>query len=90
MLTVRDREKDKVDVLDAGADDYITKPFQFLELTARLRSAIRRFRTSAYLKDHPIRVRDIMLDPYARRVTRGGQEVHMTPKEFDLLHTLME
>src|SRR5215469_787524 len=46
MLTVRDREKDKVDALDAGADDYVTKPFQFLEMTARLRSAIRRFRTS--------------------------------------------
>jgi len=90
MLTVRDREKDKVDALDGGADDYITKPFQFLELTARLRSAIRRFQTVAYVKDHPIKVGDITLDPSARRVTRSGQEVRMTPREFDLLHTLMQ
>jgi two-component system, OmpR family, KDP operon response regulator KdpE len=89
MLTVRDREKDKVDALDAGADDYITKPFQFLEMTARLRSAIRRFRTSNGDPDLPIKVGDITLDPAARRVVRGDQEIHLTPREFDLLHTLM-
>jgi two-component system, OmpR family, KDP operon response regulator KdpE len=90
MLTVHDREKDKVEALDAGADDYITKPFQFLEMTARLRSAIRRFRTSTDSSDRPITVGDITLDPTAHRVTRDGQEVRLTPREFELLHTLMQ
>jgi two-component system KDP operon response regulator KdpE len=89
MLTVRDEEKDKVEALDAGADDYITKPFQFQELTARLRSAIRRFRTATDTVERPITVGDIVLDPSARRVTKKGKEIRMTPKEFELLHTLM-
>jgi two-component system, OmpR family, KDP operon response regulator KdpE len=90
MLTVRDEEKDKVEALDAGADDYITKPFQFLELTARLRSAIRRFRTRTEIPDRPVTVGDIVLDPSTRRVTKKGQEIPMTPREFELLHTLMQ
>jgi two-component system KDP operon response regulator KdpE len=89
MLTVRDEEKDKIEALDAGADDYITKPFQFLELTARLRSAIRRFRARTDSPDRPVTVGDITLDPSTRRVTKKGEEVRMTPKEFELLHTLM-
>jgi two-component system KDP operon response regulator KdpE len=90
MLTVRDEERDKVEALDAGADDYITKPFQFLELTARLRSAIRRFRTRTDIPNHPVTVGDIVLDPSKRRVTKKGQEIPMTPREFELLHTLMQ
>lgn len=90
MLTVRNQQKDKVEALDAGADDYITKPFQFLEMTARLRSAIRRFRTSTDSLDHPIKVGDIVLDPTAHRVTRGGGEIRLTPREFELLHALMQ
>jgi two-component system, OmpR family, KDP operon response regulator KdpE len=90
MLTVRDEEKDKVEALDAGADDYITKPFQFPELTARLRSAIRRFRTSLEIPDRPISVGDIVLDPSAHRITKNGEEIHMTPTEFELLQTLMQ
>jgi two-component system KDP operon response regulator KdpE len=89
VLTVRDEEKDKIEALDAGADDYITKPFQFLELTARVRSAIRRFRARTDSLDRPVTVGDIRLDPSARRVTKRGAEVRMTPKEFELLHTLM-
>jgi two-component system, OmpR family, KDP operon response regulator KdpE len=89
MLTVRDEEKDKSEALDAGADDYICKPFQFLELTARLRSAIRRYRTRTDSPDRPVTVGDIVLDPSTRRVTKKGQEIRMTPKEFELLHTLM-
>jgi two-component system KDP operon response regulator KdpE len=89
MLTVRDEEKDKVEALDAGADDYITKPFQFLELTARLRSAIRRYRTRTDSPDRPVTIGDILLDPSTRRVTKKDQEIHLTPKEFELLHTLM-
>jgi len=90
VLTVRDEERDKIEALDAGADDYITKPFQFLELTARLRSAIRRFRTGADAPDRPVTVDDITLDPSTRRVIKNGQEIRMTPKEFELLHTLMK
>ncbi|HEY2470187.1 MAG TPA: response regulator transcription factor [Terracidiphilus sp.] len=89
VLTVRDEEKDKIEALDAGADDYITKPFQFLELTARLRSAIRRFRTRTDSAEHPVTVGVIALDPSTRRVTKRGEEIHVTPKEFELLHTLM-
>lgn len=89
MLTVRDEEKDKIEALDAGADDYITKPFQFPELSARLRSAIRRFRTRTEPPNHPVSIGEITLDPTAHRVMKSGQEVHMTPKEFELLHTLM-
>jgi two-component system KDP operon response regulator KdpE len=89
VLTVRDEEKDKIEALDAGADDYITKPFQFLELTARLRSAIRRFRTRTDSPEHPVTVGEIRLDPSTRRVTKRGEEIRMTPKEFELLHTLM-
>jgi two-component system KDP operon response regulator KdpE len=89
VLTVRDEEKDKIEALDEGADDYITKPFQFLELTARVRSAIRRFRARTDSADRPITIGDITVDPSARRVTRHGEGVRLTPKEFDLLHTLM-
>lgn len=90
MLTVRDQERDKVEALDAGADDYITKPFQLLELTARLRAAIRRYRTSSDIPDHPITIGGITLDPVTRRVSRHGQDIRMTPKEFDVLHMLMQ
>jgi two-component system KDP operon response regulator KdpE len=89
VLTVRDEEKDKIEALDAGADDYITKPFQFLELTARVRSAIRRFRARTDSLDRPITIGDITLDSSTRRVTKRGEDVRMTPKEFELLHTLM-
>ena len=89
VLTVRDEERDKIEALDAGADDYITKPFQFLELSARLRSAIRRFRTRTDSPEHPVTVGEIALDPSTRRVTKRGEEIHVTPKEFELLHTLM-
>jgi two-component system, OmpR family, KDP operon response regulator KdpE len=90
VLTVRDLERDKVDALDAGADDYITKPFQFLELTARLRSAIRRYRTTSDDPERPITIGSVTLDPSTRRVTRDDQIIRMTPREFDLLHILMQ
>jgi two-component system, OmpR family, KDP operon response regulator KdpE len=90
MLTVRDQERDKVEALDAGADDYIIKPFQFLELTARLRSAIRRVRTTSDEPGRPIIIGEITLDLLKRRVTKSGHEIHITPREFDLLHTLMK
>lgn len=90
VLTVRDSERDTVEALDAGADDYITKPFQFLELTARLRSAIRRYRTTSDDTDQPITIGEVTLDPATRRVTRNGENIRTTPREFDLLQTLMQ
>jgi two-component system KDP operon response regulator KdpE len=89
MLTVMDSEDDKVLALDAGADDYITKPFQLRELTARLRSAVRRRNALDVNQDHPIRIGQIDLDPVKYRVQKGGHPIHLTPKEFEMLHYLM-
>jgi two-component system KDP operon response regulator KdpE len=89
MLTVRDSEDDKVEALDAGADDYVTKPFQTRELTARIRAAIRRFRAPETPAETPLINGAIMLDPVRRRVERSGIEVHLTPREFDVLQLLM-
>jgi two-component system, OmpR family, KDP operon response regulator KdpE len=90
MLTVRDEEDDKVEALDAGADDYVTKPFQIRELTARLRSAIRRSKTSVVPSDSIVLIGSLRLDPERHRVEKLGQEIRLTPKEFKMLHYLME
>jgi two-component system, OmpR family, KDP operon response regulator KdpE len=90
VLTVRDEESDKVNALDAGADDYITKPFQIRELTARLRSAIRRSKVSTARQDSVCTIGSITLDPERRRVEKLGEEIHLTPKEFEMLRYLME
>ena len=89
MLTVMDSEDDKVLALDAGADDYITKPFQVRELTARLRSAVRRRNAQDSDRDRPIRLGQIELDPVKYRVQKSGRSIHLTPKEFEMLHYLM-
>src|ERR1039458_7268846 len=89
MLTVMDSEDDKVLALDAGADDYITKPFQVRELTARLRSAVRRRNAQDNNRDAPIRYGKLELDPVKYRVLKAGRSIHLTPKEFELLHYLM-
>jgi two-component system KDP operon response regulator KdpE len=89
MLTVRDSEDDKVEALEAGADDYVTKPFQTRELTARIRAAIRRFRAPERPAELPVVIGGIMLDPVRRRVERTGVEVHLTAREFDALQFLM-
>jgi two-component system KDP operon response regulator KdpE len=89
MLTVRDSEEDKVAALDAGADDYITKPFNIRELAARLRAAVRRSSVSQVDPNTPIRIGTIELDPARKLVRKGGELIHVTPKEFDLLHYLM-
>lgn len=90
MLTVRDSEDDKVEALEAGADDYVTKPFQIRELTARIRSAVRRFRAPEAPSEMPITIGDVKLDPLRRRVEHSGVEVRLTPREFDALQFLME
>jgi two-component system KDP operon response regulator KdpE len=89
ILTVRSTEEDKIQALDAGADDYITKPFRFGELAARLRAAVRRARASRVDEAAAIKIGGIELDPARRLVKRAGREIHVTPKEFELLHFLM-
>jgi two-component system KDP operon response regulator KdpE len=88
MLTVQGSEDRKVEALDAGADDYITKPFQLRELTARLRAAVRRNKVSEG-KDTTIMIGDVLLDVDRHLVQKKGQQVHLTPKQFELLHYLM-
>jgi two-component system KDP operon response regulator KdpE len=96
MLTVREDEVDKVEALDAGADDYITKPFSVPELAARLRAAVRRSRTHAGDTVEwggaltPIVVGDIELDPSRRTLRKRGVLLRLTPKEFELLYYLMK
>jgi two-component system KDP operon response regulator KdpE len=83
VLSVRDQERSKVEALDAGADDYVTKPFSVQELSARVRAHLRRApeRTS----DQPVEVGDFVVDAQAHSVTVLGRSIHLTPKEFDLL-----
>jgi len=92
MLTVRDNEDDKVEALDAGADDYVTKPFQLRELAARIRAAMRWATGSAAPREEQgsvLHVGEIQLDPQRRTVKKGNRLVHLTPKEFQLTHQLM-
>ena len=93
MLTVRDGERDKIEALDAGADDYITKPFSVPELAARLRSAVRRSNTEPGEPDSmgkAIVIGEIELDPTRRTVCKCGARLRLTPREFELLHYLMK
>lgn len=90
MLTVRDDEEDIVESLEAGAFDYVTKPFQIKELTARLRGVIRRRHAPAEEPDAIITVGEITLDPDRRIVEKRGEPVHLTPKEYETLRCLME
>lgn len=86
VLSVRDQESAKVRALDAGADDYVTKPFSIQELLARVRAHIRRRRTSEPDEDTgPLVVGDFRIDSQRHRVEVRGQEVRLSPKEFDLL-----
>jgi two-component system KDP operon response regulator KdpE len=87
MLTVRNAERDKVVALDAGADDYVTKPFGIEELLARVRASLRRH--SAAEAVPPFQSKDFTVDFELRRVTVGGEEVHLAPKEFEVLKELI-
>jgi two-component system KDP operon response regulator KdpE len=89
MLTVRDGEEEKVEALELGADDYVTKPFSTRELIARIRTAVRRVRAPVRAEDAPIEIGELRLDPVKRVVTKRGEAVHLTRKEFDILHCLM-
>ncbi len=89
MVTVRDGEEEKVEALELGADDYVTKPFSIRELIARIRTAHRRVHAPARVEDAPIEIGEIRLTPARRTVTRRGQPVHLTRKEYDILYCLM-
>jgi two-component system KDP operon response regulator KdpE len=89
MLTVRDTEQDKVAALDAGADDYVTKPFNTPELLARVRAALRRTPSAQGLPTGRLRLSAVEVDFDARHVIRGRRQVRLTPKEFDLLRYLV-
>jgi len=86
MLTARGEVRDRAKGLDAGADDYLTKPFSFIELTARLRALSRRGRAE---RPAILEVGDLRLDPASRRVFRGEVELELSPKEFALLELLL-
>jgi two-component system KDP operon response regulator KdpE len=88
MLTVRNTESDKVEALDAGADDYIAKPFSAPELLARIRAALRRVPQSPDNRPETLKLGDVEIDFVQRRVTTGLKQVRLTPKEFDLLQYL--
>jgi two-component system, OmpR family, KDP operon response regulator KdpE len=83
VLSVRDQERSKIEALDAGADDYVTKPFSVQELLARVRAHLRR--APERVTDAPIEIGDFVVDIGAHSVMVRGKSVHLTPKEFDLL-----
>ena len=87
MLTVRNAERDKVSALDAGADDYVVKPFGIEELLARIRAALRRYAPGEAMP--PFVSKDLSIDFEAREVMVRGQGVHLTPKEFEVLKYLI-
>lgn len=86
ILTARDAVDDRVLGLDAGADDYLVKPFAFSELLARVRALLRRGRPQDALR---LKVGDLEMDVATRKVTRGGTEVELTPREFQMLECLL-
>jgi two-component system KDP operon response regulator KdpE len=90
MLTVRNREEDKVEALDAGADDFVTKPFSTPELLARIRAALRRLPVSPQSAPARLRVGSLIIDFAARSVSNGSTTIHLTPKELDLLRYLTQ
>jgi DNA-binding response OmpR family regulator len=86
MLTAKDGEYDQTDAFDLGADDYLTKPFSFVVLVARLRALVRR---GAPARPVSLQVGDLELDPNRRIVTRNGERISLTAREFALLQFLM-
>jgi two-component system KDP operon response regulator KdpE len=89
VLSARDQERDKVAALDAGADDYLTKPFGMAELHARLRASLRRTLGAAAESDGRVTIGALELDPLRRRVSVHGAEVRLTPREYELLKALL-
>ncbi len=91
VLSARHSEHEKVDLLNAGADDYVTKPFSVLELAARVRAQLRRIRTlrAAAASTMPVMIGNLSVDTVSRRVSRNGTQLHLTPIEWQILATLL-
>ena len=89
ILSARGEERDKVEALDIGADDYLVKPFGMAELHARVRAALRRTLASAVDPSGAIQIGLLRLEPERRRVTVAGREVRLTPREYELLKVLL-
>ena len=90
FLTARDATEDLVRGMDAGADDYVTKPFSLDEVLARIRAHLRRSGRATSSGDEPLRVADLELDPVRHEVRRAGALIELTPTEFNLLQLFME
>lgn len=90
MVTVRDQEDDKVRALEAGADDYVTKPFRLRELIARLRAVLRRTGAQRSAEPTVYEAGALKLDLERRQLWRAGEEIHLSPTEFDLLAIMMK
>jgi two-component system, OmpR family, KDP operon response regulator KdpE len=90
MVTVRDQEDDKVHALEAGADDYVTKPFRLRELIARLRAVLRRTRALDLQEPQVLQAGSLAMDLHRRILWRSGKQVHLSPKEFELLAYMMQ
>jgi two-component system, OmpR family, KDP operon response regulator KdpE len=90
MVTVRDSENDKVHALEAGADDYVTKPFRLRELVARLRAVQRRTQRKDASEPEILKAGNLEVDIKRRLMLRGGAPVHLSPKEFELLAFMMQ
>ncbi|MBP8532916.1 MULTISPECIES: response regulator transcription factor [unclassified Streptomyces] len=89
FLTARDAVEDRIAGLTAGGDDYVTKPFSLEEVVARLRGLLRRSGAAAARSESVLAVGDLILDEDSHEVSRGGQEIHLTATEFELLRYLM-
>jgi two-component system KDP operon response regulator KdpE len=89
MITVRDSENDKVDALEAGADDYVTKPFRLRELIARLHAVLRRTRRKDASEPATLKAGNLEMDFKRHLLWRAGEPVHLSPKEFELLAFMM-
>lgn len=90
VLSVKSEERIKVQALDAGADDYVTKPFGMEELLARIRAALRRTSTERKKESDAFEVGEFRVDPKGHKATVKGREIHLTPKEFELLLYLVQ
>ncbi|MBS3945790.1 MAG: response regulator transcription factor [Melioribacter sp.] len=86
LLTVKDSTKSKIEGLDSGADDYLTKPFLFEELTARVRALLRR---KDFIKENILKAGELQLDLVAHKASLSGEEVMLTPKEYSILEYLL-
>lgn len=90
MITVRDTENDKVEALEAGADDYVTKPFRLRELIARLRAVLRRMHAHETTQPSVFTVHELEIDLERHTLRRAGQLIHLAPREFELLAVMMQ